>query len=354
MVIATHLFSKMDGITNNLRLLAEFGQMGVQLFFVASAYTLCLSASKPQTDLHPNTSFFLRRFFRIAPMYYIAILIYFTRHVVNQFEVWPEFNIDPYTLKNVAANIFFVHGFTPAAVSSIVPGGWSIATEMCFYLIFPSLFLFCKNLKTRFGEHSLFILSIVALVCSVLIALAASFFSGKPFKNNGFLYFSITTQLPVFLIGMATFFRDRTHPNPKILLSAPAFFLGCVISFTLLRRGSGPAMVLAPYFAAIAFSHLLPLLRMFVRNKSGAVAKIGEASYSMYILHWLFLPPALNLYRFSLKAGVPAFLSGAAVFIGTVALTYFFARLTAHAIENRGIAFGHSVGAALNNQKAYL
>src|SRR4051812_26086677 len=55
--------------------ISGFGQMGVQLFFVASAYTLCLSASR---RAEPTKNFYLRRFFRIAPLYYFAIVLYAT------------------------------------------------------------------------------------------------------------------------------------------------------------------------------------------------------------------------------------------------------------------------------------
>ena len=42
MVIAVHLSQRLD-MSSFLGLLAEYGQMGVQLFFIASAYTLSLS-----------------------------------------------------------------------------------------------------------------------------------------------------------------------------------------------------------------------------------------------------------------------------------------------------------------------
>ena len=53
------------------------GAMGVQLFFVASAFTIFLTyANLYDKEANPNVNFFIRRFFRIAPMYYLGI-IYF-------------------------------------------------------------------------------------------------------------------------------------------------------------------------------------------------------------------------------------------------------------------------------------
>jgi peptidoglycan/LPS O-acetylase OafA/YrhL len=59
-----------------LRNLAEIdvGPRGVQLFYVVSAFTLCVSFSKRRNiEKHPIRNFYVRRFFRIAPLFYLAI-----------------------------------------------------------------------------------------------------------------------------------------------------------------------------------------------------------------------------------------------------------------------------------------
>lgn len=50
------------------------GGRGVQLFFVASAFTLFLSLARRSETVKSN--FYIRRFFRIAPMYYLGIAYY--------------------------------------------------------------------------------------------------------------------------------------------------------------------------------------------------------------------------------------------------------------------------------------
>lgn len=53
------------------------GSLGVQLFYIASALTLCLSWRFRSTqEGHPTRDFYIRRFFRIAPMFYLAIVLY--------------------------------------------------------------------------------------------------------------------------------------------------------------------------------------------------------------------------------------------------------------------------------------
>ena len=53
------------------------GAMGVQLFYVRSAFTLFRSCDRRGgRELYPNRNFFIRRFFRIAPMYWLGIAYY--------------------------------------------------------------------------------------------------------------------------------------------------------------------------------------------------------------------------------------------------------------------------------------
>jgi len=124
--------------------LTNYGQLGVQLFFVASAYTLCLACDRRRNEKLPVVSFFVRRYFRIAPLYYVGIILYFAMHALKV--VWEKkesFRFFPYNFENVLANIFFYHGFYLSGNNSVVPGGWSIGTEMAFYLFFPLIFWFC-------------------------------------------------------------------------------------------------------------------------------------------------------------------------------------------------------------------
>lgn len=54
------------------------GGKGVQLFFILSTITLIISLkNKPDfSGMLAHASFFIRRFFRIAPMWYFGIVVY--------------------------------------------------------------------------------------------------------------------------------------------------------------------------------------------------------------------------------------------------------------------------------------
>jgi len=131
--------------------------MGRQLFFVASAYTLCISFSKRKNEKNSIKNFYIRRLFRISPIYYLGIIGYFTFRVLLNYIESGQVNIpEEYSLVNVMANIIFVNGIYWPANNNIVPGGWSIGTEMLFYLVFP-FFMF---MISRFQTNKAFILSL--------------------------------------------------------------------------------------------------------------------------------------------------------------------------------------------------
>ena len=114
------------------------GRFGVQLFFVASAFTLAWSWNRRKSECHPTKNFLIRRFCRIAPLYFAGILAYAMMSFCFQNGLH-GITAGAYTPQSVAANLFFIHGWLPFAMNNVVPGGWSIGVEMSFYLLVPWL-----------------------------------------------------------------------------------------------------------------------------------------------------------------------------------------------------------------------
>lgn len=73
----THSFQIFD-LGSKLNAMFSMGAKVVQMFFVASSFTLFLSFNhRKNTEERYIRNFFIRRFFRIAPMYYIVICFFF-------------------------------------------------------------------------------------------------------------------------------------------------------------------------------------------------------------------------------------------------------------------------------------
>lgn len=176
-----------------LRYFFSFGQYGVQLFFVVSALTCVLTLKKNKI-----IDWYIRRFIRIALIYYIGIIIYYP---IFKLEAIIGVKSDEFSnLKNIVANIFFIHGWVPSANNNVVPGGWSIAVEMNFYLIAP--FIVLLGSKTKYGV-------IILNIFLILSLLLFNYIYNFPVVNNSFEYFWPINQLPVFFIVIALYYCSK-------------------------------------------------------------------------------------------------------------------------------------------------
>lgn len=248
------------------------GSKGVQLFFIASAFTLFLSWHNEQKKREPSVlSFYLRRFFRIAPMYYLGILYY-----LWQQGYWEE-NLHQITAGNIAANFLFVHGLLPDWINSLVPGGWSISIEMMFYLFIPFFILKITSLNKAFwwlGASILFNLVLEKLL----------WYSAVPHNETGagFLYFFLPNQLPVFICGIASYYmvmkRDFT-----VSKTAVAFLLSALVLVIFYGH-----ILTDPLLAGLIFMSFPVILE---RMKPKLIVNrffmyLGKISYSCYLVHF--------------------------------------------------------------------
>jgi peptidoglycan/LPS O-acetylase OafA/YrhL len=338
-VIAVHLGQKVS-LPEPFNAFAEFGQTGVQLFFVLSAYSLALSMDRKPGS---TTGFYIRRFFRIAPMYYVGILIYGVIAVAEHLGA-------AYTPLAVGENLLFVHGLDPNHFNNVVPGGWSIATEVGFYAIFPALILLANKMSNQALIASFVALTVlVAGVEIAAISVAQSF--GMQLANDqfGFVYASLGNQLPVFSLGILLYrFRDRPFRNTEIGISV--LCLG-VSLFIMVDRTLDTGLD-ALFYSVLAGLGFLFAARFLMTHSNRwrrikLLTSIGQASYSMYLLHFLALAA---VYRFRAVVGLAGSLGTVdylTTFLVAVTITYLMARLTVRFIENPGIRFGKRVEARL-------
>lgn len=259
MVILVHTAQSVKTESLLLCNLAAYAQMGVQLFFVASAFTLCHSWQTRQKETNRTINFAIRRFFRIAPMYYIGIMVYWIITLLeNYFPFGAEQNTCDYSFLNVIVNILFLHGFYPPANNSIVPGGWSIGTEMAFYALFPILMGRILSRKPTSKLHIIG-LPILGIILSQVILFVLYQFTGEVVQKNNFLYFNIVNQLPVFLIGVSLYLYGISN----FLTCSPTFiplllfFMTTFFNLILWKISTGYGFIIIPFLSGISFVFLI-------------------------------------------------------------------------------------------------
>ncbi|MBK8620159.1 MAG: hypothetical protein IPN96_24410, partial [Anaerolineales bacterium] len=192
------------------------------ILYVASALTLFLSlGTRKKIETRPVLNFFIRRFFRIAPLFYLAIILY----------TWYDGNAPRYFAPNgiqwwyIPLTAFFLNGWLPETINSVVPGGWSIAVEMIFYLTVPYLFSKLKDVNTTL--RFIFISLILANVLSILIVnfYTPFFKTDQQYLVTSFSDFWFFSQLPVFALGILLYHVVTQYPDQDKQLALPLLLI---------------------------------------------------------------------------------------------------------------------------------
>ncbi|WP_370237841.1 acyltransferase family protein [Brevundimonas sp.] len=328
--------------------IGEYGHMGVQMFFVASALTLGLSYARRRTENQALTRFYLRRLFRIAPMYWLAIGLYFVIATVF------IGNSDAFTPVNVAANAVFVHGFVPGAINDVVPGGWSIAGEMFFYSWFPAAFIAASWLYDRHG-----IWPLMVITGSIFGAYAAAWhlipeFTVYQITRGNIFYYWAPAQIPVFLIGLTGYFAWRTWAPTNAAVNLAAFMTLTAATVLMWRSGYVAAFAWVPSIAALSFVFLLRGLSTLNRLPSW-LQEVGRVSYSMYILHfivvWFGAPIAISWFAALVPVGDAVLLVTYPV---TALVAFCMAWVSTRTIEAWGIAQGRKIIQRMDRRRQAL
>lgn len=253
------------------------GFHGVQLFFVVSAFTLFLSMDRRHdNEKNPSLNFFVRRFFRIAPMYYIGIIYYLWQNgFVNNYSICGDGIV---TTTNVLSNVFFLHGLYPDFINTVVPGGWSIAVEMSFYLLVPFLFLKIKNTKQSF-----FFLVFTLILRFVLHALLSRYSFECDRVWNSYLFFYLPSQLPVFALGILFYHIVKEGYklviSPLLLLVTFLLIVGQIIGYSIFPKH----ILFSISFVVIGLALSKKEFKLIVNP---VIIYIGKISYSMYLSHF--------------------------------------------------------------------
>ena len=296
--------------------LPSVGARGVQLFFVVSAITLMLSWHERNDGAGP---FFVRRAFRILPMFWLSIPLYFnTTGDLNQ----------------AIGAAFLLQGIRPEwTLGSIVPGGWSVCAEAIFYCFFPLLVTRITSLS-----RSLWLIAASLIISRLwrtvgLDGLPALFPNATPGELWGFVYFTFPAQLPAFAAGMAGYFL-----LPKFSeLSRSTLEIVLLVTFA----GIG-------WFAAYkqeniaAFAALFAISAGCIANGAGAylvndaIGYIGRCSFSLYLLQWKGIELATPLVN-----SLPPVIRPTAMFLGSLVFSTALATITYFVVERPMIRLGN-------------
>ncbi len=185
----------------------ELGARGVQIFFILSAFTLIRSIdSKKEFRKKEIISFYIKRFFRIAPLFYLA-LIYFLWQ--SKYEM-PYWNMDASNISaiSILSHITFTNAFNPYWVNNIFNVEWAIAVEIVFYIVLPLLYYSLGNLR----KASIFcILAITISIAFINLLNENPLIANSELWSAYILSFSFfPAQISIFAMGIVLYYLLKT------------------------------------------------------------------------------------------------------------------------------------------------
>lgn len=333
MVIAVHAATAFPNLPDWLALMLTQGARGVQLFFVTSALTLSMSwVARKETA----GTFYTRRLFRIAPMFWIAIVFFVWLNGTGP-STYAPYGIG---FKHIVMTALLVQGLWPDTISSVVPGGWSVADEVIFYALFP--FIVPPLLKASWKR--LFIVAAAAVILGPQLSALEHVFSHlwpglDSVSGNYFRLWWFPRQLPCFLFGIMLFrFFSEGRAIPVSVAKSACFLAIALMLFIPFLYGvkyALPLGLVTTYgivFALFAFS-----LKYWPNSPlvGRPIEWIGKVSYSAYFIHFV----TLRILPLLPSTGWPV-ADMAYMFLVQVVVTVGFSSLTYLVIEKPMIRLG--------------
>lgn len=256
---------------------AKAGHYGVEGFFIISGFCFFYLYGPGSFRGDGLARFHLKRFLRIAPLYYAAVLTNLVLGIQVGNGTSPRMLLENATL---TFGLFHPN-------HSLVLGGWSIGVEYVFYLAFPLLAWAAGRYSPFLALGALALLALSLRYTLFLVPEAGAagdmnFHAYVQLGNHGFLF---------FLGGLAAQARVRIPWR----LTAGSFFLlagALTAAFCLRYRNFYDHFVVMQGFPRYYFAFLcFGMVALFAfRDFPASPLKrfgvfLGEISYSVYLIH---------------------------------------------------------------------
>ena len=322
----TKYFPSLDGVRALCVLLVMFnhvhapvpgwivGYLGVDVFFVLSGFliTTLLLRERNRSGRISLKGFYIRRFFRIVPVYLFTVLLYFIAvHVARDPVKIAEFQAAlPWLLS-------FLQEYRPESAGNVLGHAWTLAIEEKFYVFWPLLLILLYPFR----------IGAAVLLAAIFIAILLLFPHTFARSYDGLL---IGAALAISLEGPT---KSRLAPR---MSAVPAWLTCMLVAMTYIVTAHDNRFVLffAGSVALFIASLILRVGRLRSVLESSILVFIGKRSYAIYLIHVLSIDTVERL--------VPRFLpSNAFLLVGIAYLVSIAgASVIYAAIEQPSISLG--------------
>jgi peptidoglycan/LPS O-acetylase OafA/YrhL len=333
-----------------------FGEWGVDLFFVVSAFLLSEYFWRPKSARSLRV-FYTRRFFRIGPPYYVmlVLLVLFSAPASAVFSA--------HGFKQILVNLTFTQGLSPYYVSTFGVNGvlWTLTLEVLLYLTLPVLAWLIGRRPIIAGS----ILISIGVAYRLWVShwadgLISRYFHLGP-TNEFIMRLFVMRQylgiLPVFVIGILARWLVVRGPlrnwsakpisrGPVLLLLA-ALVPGVLFLKSIYRASSYTHTVWFVAFDVIVAALFVPVLLLASKPITSTSSVLfglgrwfGERSYSLYLWHFPIILAVFEMGASEHPATTDHIVWRILLITGLILL---FSQFGYVLVEKPGIAYGQKV-----------
>lgn len=250
------------------------GWVGVGIFFVISGYCMGMSTRREFSNglsARGYLRYIAKRFLRIAPPYYVAVLLWV--FIIDKYGI----AVKGTSLFDIITHLTFTHNFFPSTLFSISGVFWTIAVEMQFYFLLPILLVLIKR-----PLHA-WVLFLLSLIVSVIVL----------YSNLSPLYnWSLLVYLPLFLFGYILN-KNKEELTNAINTYKLTYILLPLFIILLSYKGNGYDNNIRIYEIMISITFGMLMIKMISMSWSFGLVKvlsfIGSASFSIYLYNYSYM-----------------------------------------------------------------
>jgi len=272
-----HVFPAIEG----------FGVM-VDMFFLLSGFVIAKAYLRRMGGLADYRRFLHARLARIYPLHLLSLLASLCLLAVILAAHVPVNHMEMYALSALPANLLLLHAWGFTDHLSFNAASWSISAEWFVYLLTPLFFALARRFDFR--------TNLLVAAGSLAAIEALRHFAGLGPIWGANCDYGMLRAVPTFFLGVSLSVKIEQLPKR---IAPPWWSVHGLFALAIAGLWLG-----VPYEAVIVIFALLIAGAAMAERRGDAtfmsgrvMARLGDASYSLYMLHGLVAAPVLFVAR---------------------------------------------------------